>query len=188
MVFSHRISAAGGGLGRVRTAAASNTRQRRSARIFFVFIAFSVAALINILTFESISSASPNVAKTIITATKQYKKEKKHLLYCHLSERQQKEKVKNFLCEGWTESNRLIQVNESYIHEPEVIWVTSEFKDIAPLVKTSMQIRLKRRGLNINSTLSPEEIDNVDPNWKIFFYDISDNGIGNGWLWNINKH
>jgi hypothetical protein len=68
-----------------------------------------------------------------------------------------------------------------------VIWVTSEFKDIAPLVKTSMQIRLKRRGLNINSTLSPEEIDNVDPNWKIFFYDISDNGIGNGWLWNLNN-
>ena len=176
-------------------AALNNSRRSRMVRIFSVFILFSAAVIMNIQTFqydiddmkqsliESLSSVS--YATTIITTTKQ--QEKKHLVYCHLSERQINEKAKNFLCDGWKESNRLIQVNESFIHEPEVIWVTSDFQEIAPLVKTSMQIRLGRRRKSFGDTLSQEELDNIDPQWKIFYYDISDNGIGNGWFWNVNN-
>jgi len=132
---------------------------------------------------ESLSALSSNTTTSIKT------QQKKHSLYCHLTERQINEKIKHFLCNGWNESDRLIQVreSESHMHEPEVIWVTSEFKDIVPLVKTSMQIRLERHGKRFADNLSQDELDDIDPKWKIFIYDVSDNGIGNGWLWNVNN-
>lgn len=184
-----------------RTAAAAinnrRNRRRRIVRILSIAIVFSAAVLINIRNnapydidelkeslIDSISSLSSNTTITIIAAAAQHKK---HNLYCHLSERQINEKTKHFLCNGWNESNRLIQVGQSHMHEPEVIWVTSEFKDIAPLVKTSMQIRLERHGKNLADNLSQDELDDIDPAWKIFIYDVSDNGIGNGWFWNVNK-
>ena len=129
------------------------------------------------------SPSHHNNAATLITT-----QQKKRSLYCHLTQRQIFEKSKHFLCNGWNESDRLIQVDESHMHDPDVIWVTSEFKAIAPLVNTSMQLRLERHyGKRFTENLSQHELDDIDPGWKIFIYDISDNGIGNGWLWNVNN-
>jgi hypothetical protein len=170
-------------------AAAVTNRRRRILRILFIGIIFSAAVLINARNapydidglkeslIESLLLLSNNATKTTTS------QQKKHYLYCHLSEQQINEKNKHFLCDGWNESNRLIQVGQSHVHEPEVIWVASDFKDIAPLVKTSMQIRLKRQGKNFVNN-NP---DDIDPEWKIFIYDVSDNGIGNGWFWYVNK-
>mmetsp|Transcript_12794 Transcript_12794/g.21819 ORF Transcript_12794/g.21819 Transcript_12794/m.21819 type:complete len:157 (+) Transcript_12794:207-677(+) len=134
-------------------AAAINHTRRRVVRILSVFVIFSAAVLVNVRKaplydidvlkeslIESLSTLSSNATTSIKT------QQKKHSLYCHLTERQINEKTKHFLCNGWNESDRLIQVGESHIHEAEVIWATSEFKDIVPLVKTSMQIRLERHG------------------------------------------
>ena len=176
-------------------AAAINHTRRRVVRILSVFVIFSAAVLVNVRKaplndidvlkeslIESLSALSSNATTSIKT------QQKKHSLYCHLTERQVNEKTKHFLCNGWNESDRLIQVGESHMHEPEVIWVTSEFKDIVPLVKTSMQIRLERHGKRFADNLSQDELlDDIDPEWKIFIYDVSDNGIGNGWLWNVNN-
>ncbi|KAL7500909.1 hypothetical protein ACHAWT_008962, partial [Skeletonema menzelii] len=131
---------------------------------------------------KSLSSQPNNNAATAIRT-----QQKKHSLYCHITQRQRMEKIRHFLCNGWNESDRLIQVEESHMHDPDVIWVTSEFKDIAPLVNASMQLRLERHGKRFTDNLSQHELDDIDPGWKIFIYDISDNGIGNGWLWNVNN-
>ncbi len=176
------------------TSAASSFTKWRIIRILSVAFIFTAAVLINVRRasiydidelkqslIESLSSLSNETIMTIRTP------QNKRPLYCHLTERQRNEKIKHFLCNGWNESDRLIQVGESQMHETDVIWVSSEFKDIAPLVKTSMQIRLERQGKSFADNLSEHELDDIDPDWKIFIYDVSDNGIGNGWLWNVNN-
>ena len=186
---------------RITTAAAATTaaydrRKRRVWRIALVFIIFSVinirraplydADALKETLIESLVSKNQTIT---IDTSRMFGEEvdKKYNLYCHLTERQINEKIKHFLCDGWNESKRLIQVAESQINEPEVIWVTSEFKDIAPMIDTSMHIRLKRHGKSLDENLSIQELDEIDPGWKLFFYDVSDNGIGNGWFWNVNN-
>jgi len=172
--------------------AASNYTKWSMIRILSVAIIFSAAVLINIhrapVDIDELKESFIESLKSLSNETTSIRTtQKKRPLYCHLTERQRNEKIKHFLCNGWNESDRLIQVGESRMHEPDVIWVSSEFKDIAPLVNTSMQIRLERHGKTFADNLSQHELDDIDPEWKIFIYDVSDNGIGNGWLWNVNN-
>ena len=91
-------------------------------------------------------------------------------------------------CQPLLNSSKMLNV----IHDPhatEVIWIFSNLIDISPLAIDSMKIRINQRHGNIRNethtlaNFSQFELNEIDPNWKLFFVDPSDRGIGNWGFW-----
>ena len=127
-----------------------------------------VIAAVNIITSSSISLANDNKLSLMpIHDAKKYK------VYCHNSD------VKDcYLCQpSLNHSTKLVQTND--LHARSVIWTTSDLKAVLPLANESIQIRLERDYGHSNMTnMSQSFLNGIDPDWKLFFIEYSDLGVG----------